>query len=417
MRASTPDHTAGIQFMEADDFDIESAFATAQAAIRERSKEVDTEIDVKKIHGEKLAAWLNAQLESGMHVVPDSTHICTSECNIKMIDCTVTHPLFVCEETGTPHACGSMCNVPTSVHGSEIICSLTAIVLEAQMLSHGWEGDPEVVSARTDYRNSSKLARSAAAVVYEMEQIVSVCGKRDWVGIGTSSSANAMLCSSGDGWTTQRKSQKLILRKRGCRDPTIVATSSCMQSLASVVIMRLLASSARANVEERKMCTWTGDSRKALSRYSIAKKGQWRCLGRMINICYATMKKRVIDGVFMTSGEFKRIVDAYSSGFRMFIFTLCTFAGRDITEGVRITEEYVAAYLYMLGDGICHDGVIIVHRDLFMKAFLPEPSSIDAFGIDKSGYTSARNMIWKIIFKHVESTETPHDSVIEPIEV
>ena len=203
--------------------------------------------------------------------------------------------------------------------------------------------------------------------------------------------------------------------KKRVRDSIVASVSTCRRSHAMVLISRMLASRTRANLEERKMYTFINDTRKALVRYACAKRdGEYRCIGEMVNIAQATMRKRRIDGVFCSEEDLRRITNAYATGFDAFIFRISEMARRDVTDG-RTTAEHISAYLYLLRDGLVHNNINIIFQDLFLHAFLPEITTLDSFGISKRGFTNCRNTYSDTLNAFMETGHGVKEMQMEPI--
>jgi hypothetical protein len=401
-----------------------AAFDAAMLSIK---REDDTnELDVYKTKCKTLqGTWIIAQIDKGVAIIPDVNHACSNLCIMMLLDNHNTHPTFICARTGHLHMCGELCNEISSVDpcSHTVTCPLSAVVLEDSVItSSKYSEDIEIdmQNRKYDQRIVLRQDRRRAAVEANFIKIVESCGRSSlhaigMVGIGTSSWANSMFCHGGHMCTVKRRMELPALpSKKRVRDSIIATVSTCRRSHALVVISRILASATRADLEERKVYTHINDTRKALSRYAAAKRGQFRCIGEMVNIAQATMRKRRIDGVFCTEYDLRRITNAYANGFTGFILRISEMAGYDMTDG-RTTAEHISAYLYQLRDGLIHKGVTIIYQDLFMHAFLPEITTLDSFGISKRGFTSCRNMYSEILNKYLERGHAVMDLQIDPV--
>ena len=439
-RHSRPDPmspTPAADTPDTDDFDETRAFGEADSLLSARSTAAAPPA-ADRIERARCK-WLALAVSSGKRIVPDSTHACTPRCGFELMahEDDASAPLFVCTATGAVHACGEQCDACPSCdpETSTFSCPLTGMQMDVLHLGANFN-----VEVRASAAGRSKVFRCEArntarhsALQRAFDAAESEVGVRDGsgtprlVGLATTAWANAQLCSAGDGSSNVRGAQATY-RRRATHTSTaalsrervgaVQRAAGCTltnHGTACAVLMRLLFSKRRAEYEDRKYACWHNETRKLLQRYRETCAGKFRCLGTMLTLHRSSLKRPPIDGMYVTTSDMRRMVSSYGTSFHEFIEHMNRLANK--TAFSRVTPEHVVAWLYMLREGVAHNGEFLVQQDANMFAWLPEVSALDVFGFSKSAFTSCRKVYWRILHDAIQKGARTRDLCMQPVEI
>ena len=179
---------------------------------------------------------------------------------------------------------------------------------------------------------------------------------------------------------------------------TVRVEQEHLQTIASQTIERLLFSTKRKEWEIKRQYDTLREVKKKWVKYQRKCEKNNKTVDAIFMIHMALdIKKRKLNRSYKIPDKEtqKIIVEFYTTRVSIIwqkLKTLTNFSnlGKKTTNN----ESFITAVLYIMRKGVTMNDVTIINKDLYLSAALPEANALDTWCINKTHFTTCKNMIY-----------------------
>ncbi len=179
---------------------------------------------------------------------------------------------------------------------------------------------------------------------------------------------------------------------------TVRVEQEHLQTIAAHTIERLLFSTKRKEWEIKRQFDTLKEIKKKWVKYQRKCEKKHKIVDAllMIHMAFDIKKRKLNRSYKIPDMETQKIIIEFYTTRVSIIWQKLKNLTNFSTLGKKTTnnESFITAVLYIMRKGVTMNDVTIINKDLYLAAALPEANSIDTWSINKTHFTTCKNMIY-----------------------